>query len=83
MVDAGPRPTPVTLAGYRTETLGDILVFGRETRGLDDVHLAQATALVTIPIWGQVRSLNLANAATTLLYEALRQTGSLPEGRPG
>ena len=58
---------------------GDILVFGRETRGLADHHLSLADALVTIPIWGQVRSLNLANAATTLLYEALRQLGAFPE----
>jgi tRNA C32,U32 (ribose-2'-O)-methylase TrmJ len=30
----------------------------------------------TIPMTGSVRSLNLANAVSIVLYEALRQTGS-------
>jgi tRNA (cytidine/uridine-2'-O-)-methyltransferase len=40
---------------------------------------------VRIPIWGQVRSVNLANAAAVLLYEAYRQTGELDlrEDHPG
>lgn len=33
--------------------------------------------MIRIPIWGQVRSVNLANAAAVLLYEAFRQTGEL------
>jgi tRNA (cytidine/uridine-2'-O-)-methyltransferase len=37
----------------------------------------QAEHLVRIPIWGQVRSINLANCASILLYEGLRQTGEL------
>lgn len=55
----------------------DLLVFGSETRGLpDEVRMALADSLYTIPMQGMhVRSLNLANAAAIVLYEALRQLG--------
>ena len=55
----------------------DLLVFGSETRGLsDDIRTALADFLYTIPMQGtHVRSLNLANAAAIVLYEALRQLG--------
>lgn len=55
----------------------DILVLGPETRGLPPEVLAGAEHLVRMPIWGRVRSVNLANAAAVLLYEAYRQTGEL------
>ena len=58
----------------------DYLLLGPESRGLPQAILDQAHALVRIPIWGRVRSLNLANAAAVLLYEGLRQTKSL-EGK--
>ncbi|MBF0513116.1 MAG: tRNA (cytidine(34)-2'-O)-methyltransferase [Desulfovibrionaceae bacterium] len=58
----------------------DALVFGSESSGLPDDLLAAYPNAVRIPIWGKVRSLNLANAATLVLYEALRQTGEL-EGK--
>ncbi|MGH7962819.1 MAG: tRNA (cytidine(34)-2'-O)-methyltransferase, partial [Candidatus Binatia bacterium] len=53
----------------------DLLVFGSETRGLaDEIRKALADSLYTIPMHGtHVRSLNLANAAAIVLYEALRQ----------
>jgi tRNA (cytidine/uridine-2'-O-)-methyltransferase len=35
---------------------------------------------VRIPIWGEVRSLNLSTATGILLFEALRQTDGIPEG---
>ncbi len=55
----------------------DLLVFGSETRGLsDEIRAALAEGLYTIPMHGKhVRSLNLANAAAIVLYEALRQLG--------
>ena len=61
----------------------DIIVLGPETRGLPPEVLKDARDLVRIPIWVQVRSVNLANAAAVLLYEAYRQTGELDlrEGR--
>ncbi len=55
----------------------DIIVLGPETRGLPQDILASAHHVLRIPIWGQVRSINLANCASVLLYEGLRQTGAL------
>lgn len=55
---------------------GDALVFGRETKGLDEALLAAhpAETRLQIPIIGQIRSYNLSNAVSTVLFEALRQT---------
>ncbi len=55
----------------------DHLVFGPETWGLPEKITSQAHSLISIPIWGEVRSLNLSNAAGIILYEAYRQTGVL------
>jgi tRNA (cytidine/uridine-2'-O-)-methyltransferase len=53
---------------------GDYLVFGRETKGLPEPLLAQNhDALLTIPMAGTTRSLNLATAVGIVLYEAVRQ----------
>ena len=53
----------------------DCLVFGRETRGLpEDLLRSNWENCVTIPMLNpKVRSLNLANAVSIVLYEALRQ----------
>jgi tRNA (cytidine/uridine-2'-O-)-methyltransferase len=57
---------------------GDALVFGRESVGLPDDLLAEHPDRVFgIPTLGAVRSLNLANAVSIVLYEALRQMGAL------
>ena len=63
-----------TSAAYRR---GDFLVFGGETHGLSaELLTAYAEHVYTIPMFGtSVRSLNLANAAAIVLYEALRQIG--------
>lgn len=60
---------------------GDFLVFGKETLGLPDELLAQQQDFsLRIPIFSDaVRSLNLANSAAIILYEALRQAGRLEE----
>lgn len=55
----------------------DLIVLGPETRGLPAEVLDQAEHVARLPIWGRVRSVNLANAAAVLLYEAYRQTGEL------
>ena len=53
---------------------GDSLVFGKETSGLpDEVLEASPDRTISIPMFGPVRSLNLANAVSIVLYEALRQ----------
>jgi tRNA (cytidine/uridine-2'-O-)-methyltransferase len=55
---------------------GDGLVLGCETKGLPPTILeAHGTSLVKIPMPGDFhRSLNQAQAAAIVLYEALRQT---------
>ena len=54
----------------------DFLVFGRETRGLDEALLAaHYDDCVRIPMRPDARSLNLANSVAIVLYEALRQQG--------
>lgn len=53
-----------------------LLVFGRESRGLDEALLsARADTCVRIPMCADRRSLNLSNAAAVAVYEALRQQG--------
>jgi tRNA (cytidine/uridine-2'-O-)-methyltransferase len=56
---------------------GNYLVFGSETKGLGREFLAQRVdSTFQIPIFeAGVRSLNLANAVSIVVYEALRQTG--------
>lgn len=53
---------------------GDFLVFGRETKGLDeDLLSAHYESCVRIPMRAEARSLNLSNSVAIVLYEALRQ----------
>jgi tRNA (cytidine/uridine-2'-O-)-methyltransferase len=61
----------------------DCLVFGPESRGLSEQLLrANWSQCVTIPMLNpKVRSLNLANAAAIVLYEALKQTGAFVRAR--
>lgn len=57
---------------------GDCLVFGRESVGLPPALLEKhAPRVWGIPTIGPVRSLNLSNAVSIVLYEALRRTGVL------
>jgi TrmH family RNA methyltransferase len=49
------------------------IAVGTEDQGLTPAWLNQADIQVRIPMQGQVNSLNVATAATLLLYEALRQ----------
>lgn len=55
----------------------DYLVFGPETRGLPkQMRAANANHSFRIPMLGSgVRSLNLSNAVSIVLYEGLRQLG--------
>lgn len=59
---------------------GDAFVFGRESVGLPPSLLeANAERVLGIPTLGGVRSLNLSNAVSIVLYEALRRCGLLDE----
>lgn len=56
---------------------GDKLIFGSETKGIDEIYLTQyAKKTCTIPMKNKtsgVRSLNLSTSAGIVLYEAIRQ----------
>jgi tRNA (cytidine/uridine-2'-O-)-methyltransferase len=55
---------------------GDIFVFGPETRGLPIEMLNQYDdKVIKIPMYKDIRSLNLSNSVSIVLYEGLRQTG--------
>jgi len=57
---------------------GSALVFGSESRGLPDALLdAHPDRTYAIPTLGAVRSLNLSNAVSIVVYEALRRLGAL------
>jgi len=60
---------------------GDHILFGPETSGLPpDLFQRFPERVAKIPIrLDKVRSLNLATAAGIVVFEALRQTGELPE----
>jgi len=70
---------------------GDVVVFGCESRGLDDDVLAtfDADHRLRIPMRPNNRSLNLANSVAVVAYEAWRQhgyagagSGTFAEDRP-
>lgn len=53
---------------------GDFLIFGSETKGLkEEILNANKEQIISIPMNGQARSLNLSTAVGIVLYEALRQ----------
>ena len=53
---------------------GSYLVFGKETAGLpEELLLQHRESCVRIPMLGEIRSLNLSNAAAIGVYEVLRQ----------
>lgn len=70
----GEARTSHTALSYRP---GDVLLFGRESTGLDQ-HVKQdprVTERVRIPMVPSRRSLNLANSVSIAVYEAWRQQG--------
>ena len=55
---------------------GSFLVFGKETKGLpEDLLLANEERCVRIPMYSDLRSLNLSNSVAIAVYEVLRQLG--------
>jgi len=57
----------------------DILLFGRESAGVPDYVRDAANERVRIPVRAGARSLNLAQAASMVVGEALRQTKGFPQ----
>lgn len=72
--ESGTRP--VWEAVFRPD---DVLLFGSESRGLPKRLLDEDPSRnLFLPMYPQVRSLNLASTANTVIYEAVRQFGGLP-----
>lgn len=69
----GKASSPMAEVTYGT---GCYLLFGRESRGIDDQWLDEyASQCVRIPMRPGQRSLNLSNAVAIAAYEALHQLG--------
>ena len=57
---------------------GSYLIFGKETKGLSEALINKYSGQAfRIPLYdSRVRSLNLSNAVSVVVYEAIRQLGS-------
>jgi tRNA (cytidine/uridine-2'-O-)-methyltransferase len=66
---------PYTGFGFRE---GDILLLGRESAGVPDAVHEAADARLLIPMRPGARSINVAQAASMVVGEALRQTNGFP-----
>ena len=52
------------------------LMFGKESAGIpEEILVENEKNCIRIPMWGDIRSLNLSNSVAIVLYEALRQQG--------
>ncbi len=52
----------------------DILLAGSESKGAPDFVHEHVDARISIPMYGEMRSLNIVNATSMILGEAMRQT---------
>lgn len=53
---------------------GDYIMFGKESAGIpEEILVKDKESCIRIPMWGEIRSLNLSNSVAIILYEALRQ----------
>lgn len=53
---------------------GDYIMFGKESAGIpEELLVKNKESCIRIPMWGEIRSLNLSNSVAVILYEALRQ----------
>ena len=52
----------------------DYIMFGKESAGIpEEILVANESTCIRIPMFDDIRSLNLANSVAIVLYEALRQ----------
>jgi len=66
------HPAAIALADFVFPTQA-VLLLGRELTGIPAPLIQQCDAVVEIPQWGQVESLNVATAGAIATYEYLRQ----------
>lgn len=63
---------------------GCYIMFGRESAGIpEEILVEHEETAVRIPMFGEIRSLNLGNSVAVVLYEALRQRGFEDLNRAG
>jgi len=81
-LEAHPIDAHTYMATTKTDTLyfnapfekGDYILFGPETRGIDEkILLEHPEQCITIPMGGKGRSLNLGVSVGVVIYDALRQ----------
>ena len=54
----------------------DYIMFGKESAGIpEEILVEHEEETIRIPMFGDIRSLNLGNSVAIVLYEALRQHG--------
>lgn len=54
----------------------DFIMFGKESKGIpEEILVRNKENCIRIPMWGDIRSLNLANSVSIIMYEAFRQIG--------
>lgn len=54
----------------------DYIMFGKESAGIpEEILIRDKESCIRIPMWGDIRSLNLSNSVSIILYEAYRQLG--------
>lgn len=62
----------------------DYIMFGKESAGIpEEILLQYPETSVRIPMYGELRSLNLSNSVAIMLYEALRQQDFLDFKKEG
>ncbi len=62
----------------------DYIMFGKESAGIpEEILVKHPKACIRIPMWGEMRSLNLSNSVAILLYEAYRQNDFMDLNREG
>ncbi len=67
---------PEATAIYDVALRGDIaLIIGNEGKGVSALLRKRSDGLLSLPMWGQVASLNAATAGAIALYEVRRQQG--------
>jgi rRNA methylases len=49
------------------------IVFGSEKKGVSKIWLEKANQIITIPMFGNIDSLNVSNAMSIIVYEIMRQ----------
>ena len=82
-LEKNPGARPYMATTKTTQVYTDVhydpdcyIMFGKESAGIpEEILVEHKENCVRIPMWGDIRSLNLSNSVAIVLYEALRQNG--------